>query len=282
MSDTDYRIQHRPPTRESCEIGENEFAYEIGKKISPSDYLSNPAMYQDMSQKSTWEAVMALRRIQGRPNAYVTVYRGAPSSELNTGDWVSLSRTYAEEYAKGGPCCDNENSRVHKFRVKAKDLTFECNDMRELGYVGPKIREHEIAFSVHDIKKEYKNDPLSGKTPVGFSGTLIATDLANGKKQEAGFFYDSPFADSDYATIQLYGDPKTGKVPAMITKGSFRDSVRNACIAYEKRLEKEQEKPSLDDVLSSAEAKEKQKEPSDFQKKRQRWVEEHWRQEEEK
>ena len=87
------------------------------------------------------EIKMLLAKAQGNPEMELTIYRGAPSGgQLNRGDWVTLSRAYAEEYAADGAHADNQNSKVYEYTAKAKELSFDGDSFYELGYWGDPIK----------------------------------------------------------------------------------------------------------------------------------------------
>lgn len=134
--DTSYRLDHRPgnPLEDpegvatADKVGSGEFF--------PDDFLKHPEWYFSLDEIGARESLDVLRSIQGRPNADVTVYRGAPVGELNQGDWVSLSKTYANEYAGDSAYSDNPNSKVYSYKVKASELSFDGDDLSEFGYWG--------------------------------------------------------------------------------------------------------------------------------------------------
>lgn len=89
-----------------------------------------------MGDAGARETIKTLKSIQGQPDAEVTVYRCAPVGELNTGDWVSLSKSYAEQYAYDNAYSDNKASKVYSFKAKASELSFDGDDISEFGYWG--------------------------------------------------------------------------------------------------------------------------------------------------
>lgn len=132
--DTSYWGSHRPgnplenpdytPTIDQLASG----------RFRPTDYLEHPEWYLDIQTREDRRIVSILRKVQGDPDAVVTVYRGSPSDELNTGDWVTLSRGYAEDYA------DYEGGKVSEFTARASEISFDGDDIREFGYWGKRQR----------------------------------------------------------------------------------------------------------------------------------------------
>lgn len=88
-------------------------------------------------EKAANESWNVLQKIKGKPEAEVTIYRATPKNELRTGDWVTLSKTYAKQESL------NEGVKVHEFRVKAKDIIFAGDDINEFGYWGHSTSEKE-------------------------------------------------------------------------------------------------------------------------------------------
>lgn len=111
----------------------------------PKDILEHAASYfPDFKVPSGRAVVSLLRLVQGAPDTVVTVYRGAPSKGiLNTGDWVSLSKEYAAQYAEKGPYAevakDGTKPKLYSYRVKAKELSFSGDSLYECCYWGKKI-----------------------------------------------------------------------------------------------------------------------------------------------
>jgi len=75
-----------------------------------------------------------LSRLAGRPNALVTVYRAVEKDakgKINPGDWVTTSRAYAKEHGQGAL---NNNFKIVKSTVKARDIWTAGDSMLEWGY----------------------------------------------------------------------------------------------------------------------------------------------------
>lgn len=137
--DTSYWLNHRPgnPIKYPDEVSTVDNI--VSKGLFPDDVLSHPEYYADGYTQEAQESIRILRSLQGRPDAEVTVYRGAPSSTLNTGDWVTLSKEYASIYAAGGDYADNPNSRVYSYKVKASELSWDGDSFNEFGYWGKQL-----------------------------------------------------------------------------------------------------------------------------------------------
>ena len=121
----DYGMSHRPTETGATADNISQTNSDMG---FPKDFYQHPEYYADMSSKPYQESFAVLKKIQGNPEADVTIYRASPKNELNKGDWVTLSKSYA----KGESL--QENTAVHSFKVKAKDIQFAGDDMNEFGY----------------------------------------------------------------------------------------------------------------------------------------------------
>jgi len=62
--------------------------------------------------------VNKLKAIMSNPDSDVTVYRASPKNELNSGDWVTIDKDYANDIK-------NQNGgKVYKYTIKAKELFY--------------------------------------------------------------------------------------------------------------------------------------------------------------
>lgn len=137
--DISYQITHRPPTMQDVENGEASYSYDLST-IVPADVYDHPEWYFNMRDKADRESMEVVKRIKGNPDAVVTIYRGSPKGELNDGDWVTFSKTYAEQYAGEGQY-SSEGSTVHKYQVRASELTWPGDSINEFGYRGEGLNE---------------------------------------------------------------------------------------------------------------------------------------------
>jgi hypothetical protein len=83
------------------------------------------------------------RRVQKRQSGEhrVTVFRSAPrgAGRINTGDWVSLSPTYAHNNGLH-PTDNSQNMPTFKAQVPAKHVRWAEDDINEFGYFGPGVK----------------------------------------------------------------------------------------------------------------------------------------------
>lgn len=101
------------------------------------DVLERPDLYG----RADDETISQMRRAVEDPSCVVRIYRAVPPEhlEINTGDWVTLSRDYAHEHgyaADGGP-----DWPVVFADVSAALVWTDGNDPSEYGYAGPSMRD---------------------------------------------------------------------------------------------------------------------------------------------
>jgi hypothetical protein len=97
----------------------------------PADVYDRPEWYGEGDDA---EVRAALKAARGNPEALITVYRALDKAhdEIRPGDWVSLSRAYAEEHLEANV---NEGHIISAV-VPARTLVNEGNSLAEFGYVG--------------------------------------------------------------------------------------------------------------------------------------------------
>jgi hypothetical protein len=186
----DYGIHHRPmehgaPLHDLT--GEAHDAdYDHTSYWGP-DYLTHPQHFSDTSPPSRddHEALAQMRRVQGKPDAEVDIYRASHHSaphEINTGDWVTLSKSYAAKhaYAESGDDEPENQYTVHHAKVPARHVRDAgSGGYREQGYWGPPIR-------------------CCGKTAAAGHGHMSVEDLLDLHSDEA-LFHERNWTGNRYA-----------------------------------------------------------------------------------
>lgn len=139
---SEYAMSHRPN-----EDGPQAHAMDNGDWFG-KDYYDKPEWYganlRDAADKESFEA---LKKIRGNPDAEVTIYRAGPKNEFNNGDWVSLSKKYAEMEAQ------TEGVPVHSLKVKAKDVRNAGDSINEFGYY-PTNNVRSTFYDSLDVPKD--------------------------------------------------------------------------------------------------------------------------------
>ena len=174
----EYRMQHRAPSNpgyESDEARRNDIEngpdvnledIALGYNRQPDDYFTNPRGYLNDTphgRESTDAVANALSSIrQGGRDVTVKVYRAVPTTmkegKLRNGDWVSLSRRYAEMH---GNHALNGKYRIMEDEVPAKDIWWDGNDVNEFGY------DNGEDYKYKNVKNNRKSDDLVTRDDKG-------------------------------------------------------------------------------------------------------------------
>ena len=149
-SPSEYGIGHRPmeigaPMHDLT--GEGPDADPDHVSYNATDYLTAPPRYYsdtgENNNPEDREAIAQMKRVQGKPDALVDIYRATHKDaphEINRGDWVTLSKGYAEKhaYAESGSDDPEAQYQVHHARVPARHVRDGGGGgYREQGYWGP-------------------------------------------------------------------------------------------------------------------------------------------------
>ena len=125
----DYRMQHQP--------AKGPAGHEIGQTDDfPRDILQKPEWYTGYPNelKEFWSKI---KRGIGMPDKKVIIYRALPKSAgstIDTGNWITLSKTYAEQHAEG-----EKDWHIVEFEVPLRHIRWAGDDLMEWGYWGPKL-----------------------------------------------------------------------------------------------------------------------------------------------
>lgn len=130
----DYGISHRP-------LRDGAPAHDLTEGYAEDIYTHPQYWAGGWPDKASAEGLRQLREARGKPDHMMTIYRAsAPGTpyRINTGDWVTLSPTYAGTHAYNeGP---GDDWHVHKAVVPARHVRDAGTDQyREQGYWGPDI-----------------------------------------------------------------------------------------------------------------------------------------------
>jgi len=165
-----------------------------GEGFFPDDIYSDNALnlYGGVrgGTKADKESFAIIKKAKNNPEMEVTVYRGVPKgiTQINKGDWVTLSKTYAKDHASGGyGAMGDEAGIVISKKVKVKDIFSTGNDLNEFGYSPVK----EVSENIN-----LKPEPI--KTPRA-SDELTDTYLGNLKSLEDGIFSTFKTAQDEFS-----------------------------------------------------------------------------------
>ena len=139
ISDTEYRMQHRAPNRES----DVSLVDLRDADLVPSDYWTKPEWYQGTPEEMrAWHSVTtAMRRMDAQKAdgknpgmVAITVYRAVPKGvkdgAVRNGDWVTPSREYAVNEGQMIP----GGYRIIAQQALMRNLFWDGNSIAELGY----------------------------------------------------------------------------------------------------------------------------------------------------
>ena len=132
---------------------ENFYSSEGQRIYAPKPRFANDEF--GIANDESYKKIIAMR---GKPDAEVTIYRAVPNdpkiTTINTGDFITLSKKYAEMHGASG--YDNLKinrefnipqgkplTKILEKKVKVKDVYWDQNDVNEFGYFPQKNKETE-------------------------------------------------------------------------------------------------------------------------------------------
>lgn len=123
----DYFMGHRPREDGPRAFNLIEAKDEYGDNLIPRDMYDQ---WYGTRAGNPWDAesIAALKAIRDMPDAMVDIYRASPKNELNPGDWVTLSKAYADQHAQSNA------SQAFRHSVPARDIRWAMDDINEFGY----------------------------------------------------------------------------------------------------------------------------------------------------
>ena len=134
LNPTEYRGSHKAP---GPDFGAPLHDLTGGGQMYPADvYSAKAAQYYGTGYPNADKEAFALaQRVRGNPDAEITMYRAVPKDEnitnINAGDWVSLSKDYAKTH---GESALRGDYKILSEKVKAKDLWTNADSIHEFGY----------------------------------------------------------------------------------------------------------------------------------------------------
>lgn len=153
----DYRMGHQPSDDgpRAHAITENGWL--------PPDVWDSPEFYSGADERVVEETMDQLKTVVADPNAMVTIYRWAPEgSEIEPGNWVSLSRTYAQQHGESN--ANGVPGSVISIQVPAKEVRFAGDDLAEWGWfpdkasVDPDLPNPEDVFDFYTPGADFDPD----------------------------------------------------------------------------------------------------------------------------
>lgn len=121
-NDTDYFMNHRPSS---------DYGNASNFEENMSGVFEHPEWYMNMNDAYNKESLMALQKVQNKPEAEIKIYRATIGDKINPGDWITPSKKYAEYH--NSHQLDGKG-KILEMTVKAKDILFAGDDINEFGY----------------------------------------------------------------------------------------------------------------------------------------------------
>ncbi|MDR3273460.1 MAG: hypothetical protein LBT29_08280, partial [Flavobacteriaceae bacterium] len=166
MAEYDYRMSHNAPGKEGNNSGDNL------SDIFPEDlYSSKGLYYYGNGDKAEAQSMSVIRSMRNKPDKEVTIYRAVPKGvkEINSGDWVSISREYAKEH--GESYLDGEYDII-SMKVKANQI-FNEGYLAEWGVRFMTTKKGEVyGFVTSDGTVYLDPAKMNANTPIHEFGHL--------------------------------------------------------------------------------------------------------------
>ena len=171
---TDYRMAHQPRSD-----GARLDDMTGGGEFFPDDIYSPQGLRLYGNPKNIFdkESFDIIQSVKGKPEAEVTIYRAVPDEEnittINEGDFVTLSKNYAESHGESGyGRSGQDKGKILSKKVKVKDLRSDGNDLNEFGYF-PQNKTDEGIKKIDTENKGlgYHKNPF--KTSVQFFNDVV-------------------------------------------------------------------------------------------------------------
>ena len=173
--DVGFRGGHTAPVR-----GEYSAPlHDLAGNVYPADIYNKTtqARYYGWNQPDIDnEAFDAINATKGNPDAEVTIYRAVPKdspSDINSGDWVTTSKAYAEQHGDF-----DDDWQILSAKVKAGDLFTDGNSPHEYGWNPAQTFDPSTA----DISHLSKSDSFRYESAINNEDWDRAAELA--KKPE--------------------------------------------------------------------------------------------------
>ena len=219
----EYMMAHRPTQS-------GAYGYDITAggedAMMPTDAYNNLSRYTSFTEpKYLDETVAQLNAARNNPDAEVTIYRATPGDAINDGDWITLSRAYADTHNNtqlGG------KGNILEQRVPARDIQFAGDDLMEWGYFP---QRKDLGGTLADADMAVNNVMESRVAPgqLGLFDDMPTQTPKTGTRQTSLFDQpDNPYLDyygADIDTTPLA--PETPANPYAPVNGEVTQAMRD-------------------------------------------------------
>ena len=242
-----YRSSHKAP---SPEFGAPLYDLTGGGQMYPADVYSAKATqyYGTGFPKADKEAFALANKVRGNPDAEVTMYRAVPKDEkitnINAGDWVTLSKDYAKIH---GESVLGNDYKILSQKVKAKDLWTNADSIHEFGYQPQSIEKPSFQYPQEQALKLAQeraalpikqgglglppnNTPEMRAKAMGFNAEAYHGTNANvpvfdlSKNITAKDIYSSP----NPSEASAYATSEGGNVMPLLLRGEVKDLTKES------------------------------------------------------
>ena len=194
ISDDDYRMMHEAPYRDEEGFNQNiSMLASPDSDLVPSDYWDHPERYGVDNEPGGMESfnriANAIRKAkEGGKTPFVRMYRAVPADvredNFRNGDWITPSRTYAEEHGRNHI---NGPYRIIMNSVSADDIFWNGDSINEWGYDDGK------GYAYRNTKNNRK---LADVIVRDYDGNIVPpSQRFNYRRFET--FYQTVYAGSD-------------------------------------------------------------------------------------
>lgn len=195
----DYKMTHRPDN--DWHMTPDDLLGE--DSVAPKDVYEHPEYYTIHSNKNVLkETKEALEKVKGNPDAKITIYRATTGDTINDGDWITLSKSYAEDHNYSQ--LDGKGKVISK-EVPVKDVEWAGDDLSEWGYF-PKGEDSKIIYHAGDLgigrDTTYANMTNQSRGTGHFgTGTYF---VSSQDELQHGTYKDRPIKAVDISDYNLY------------------------------------------------------------------------------
>ena len=137
-----YKMAHRPSKGATLDdiTSSVENENDDYSPAMPKDFYEHPEYYGNMNDVSYKESFEAIKKARGNKDGTVTIYRATTGETINDGDWITLSKSYAEHHNNTWL---GDKGKVIKMEVPIKDVRFAGDDFNEFGYFPEKNKKNK-------------------------------------------------------------------------------------------------------------------------------------------
>lgn len=212
--DFGYRGTHKAP---SPEYGAPLYDLTGGGQMYPANvYSSKAAQYYGTGYpKADKEAFSLANKVRGNPDAEVTMYRAVPKDEkitnINAGDWVTLSKDYAKNH---GESVLGNDYKILSQKVKAKDLWTNADSIHEFGYQPQTTQKPSFTYPQEEAMRLAQQRAALPKEQFGLG---LSPDNTAQQRADAMFPFDVYHGtNADIQAMNTAGKGKTSGAGAFV------------------------------------------------------------------